>query len=127
MIFAIDSHHDQIRAELVKHLAAHAARRNTVLGGDHDGIKVLHAFADGLEISFRETRGPGGFVFPYFADADPGVELGTSTQIGISLGVVASILTIAVVASLLRPHRNTGAVQTQTRSPQIFRKEEALG
>jgi tellurite resistance protein TerC len=47
--------------------------------------------------------------------------------IGISLGVVAGILAIAVAASLLKPRRHTGAVQAQKRSPQISQKEEALG
>jgi tellurite resistance protein TerC len=47
--------------------------------------------------------------------------------IGISLGVVAGILAVAVILSLVRPRRNTGAAPAQMKSPQIHLKEEALG
>ena len=47
--------------------------------------------------------------------------------IGISLGVVAGILAIAVILSLVRPRRIVGAAPAQMKSPQISQKKEALG
>jgi tellurite resistance protein TerC len=46
--------------------------------------------------------------------------------IAVALGVVAGILLISVVASLLRPRRDTGVLPAQTESPQISH-EEMLG
>jgi len=47
--------------------------------------------------------------------------------IGISLGVVAGILAIAVIVSLVRPRRSAGVARTQIRSPQISQEEKVPG
>ena len=47
--------------------------------------------------------------------------------IGISLGVVASILAIAVIVSLVRPRRDAAVAPVQAKTPHFSQQEEALG